>query len=89
MRSAATLSEEHRLIAHLRGNGMPIPAVLSNSGGQTATALGDWTYEVHERGAGIDLYREAISWRRRCRTYEHARSAGRMLAALHRRGRGL
>ena len=51
VRSTATLGEEHRFIAHLRGNGMPIPAVLSDSRGQTAVALGDWTYEVHERAA--------------------------------------
>jgi Ser/Thr protein kinase RdoA (MazF antagonist) len=82
VRSAATLSEEHRLIAHLRGNGMSIPAVLSDAHGQTAVALGDWTYEVHERAAGIDLYREAISWSP-LPNREHARSAGRMLAALH------
>ncbi|TPG45658.1 aminoglycoside phosphotransferase family protein [Rhodanobacter glycinis] len=82
VRSAATLTEEHRLIAHLRGNGMPIPAVLSDAHGQTAVALGDWTYEVHERAAGIDLYREAISWSP-LPNREHARSAGRMLAALH------
>jgi len=82
VRSVDTLSEEHRLIAHLRGNGMPIPAVLSDVRGQTAVALGDWTYEVHERAAGIDLYREAISWSP-LPNHEHAHSAGRMLAALH------
>jgi Ser/Thr protein kinase RdoA (MazF antagonist) len=82
VRSVATLSEEHRFIAHLRGNGVPIPAVLSDARGQTAVALGDGTYEVHARAAGIDLYREAISWSP-LPNAGHARSAGRMLADLH------
>jgi Ser/Thr protein kinase RdoA (MazF antagonist) len=82
VRSVATLGEEHRFIAHLRGNGMPIPAVLSDAQGRTAVALGDWTCEVHERAAGIDLYREAISWSP-LPNADHARSAGRMLAMLH------
>ena len=82
VRSVATLSEEHRLIAHLRGNGMPIPMVLGNVRGQTAVALGDWVYEAHEHAAGIDIYRDAISWSP-LPNREHAISAGHMLAALH------
>lgn len=82
VRSAATLAEEHRFIRHLRANGLPIPAVLRNAQGQTAVAIGDWVYEVHERAAGIDLYREAISWSP-LPNPEHALSAGRALAALH------
>lgn len=82
VRSIATLAEEHRFIAHLRGNGMPVPAVLNDAQGQTAVALGDWIYEVHERAAGIDLYREAISWSP-LPNADHAHSAGRMLATLH------
>ncbi|MBQ4853086.1 phosphotransferase [Rhodanobacter sp. B2A1Ga4] len=82
VRSAATLAEEHRFIAHLRDRGMPIPAVLRDAHGQTAVAAGDWVYEVHEQAAGIDLYREAISWEP-LPDLEHARTAGRMLATLH------
>ena len=82
VRSIATLSEEHRFIAHLRSNRMPIPAVLSDAQGQTTVALGEWTYEVHERAAGIDLYREAISWSP-LPNGGHAGSAGRLLAMLH------
>ncbi len=82
VRSIATLNEEHRFIAHLRGHGMPIPAVLNDTQGHTAVALGDWTYEVHEPAAGIDLYREAISWSP-LPNGGHARSAGRLLAMLH------
>jgi Ser/Thr protein kinase RdoA (MazF antagonist) len=87
VRSVTTLGEEHRFIAHLRDNGVPIPAVLSDARGQTAVALGDWTYEVHERAAGIDLYREAISWSPLPNT-SHARSAGRQLAVLHHAAEG-
>ena len=82
VRSVATLGEEHRFIAHLRGNGLPIPAVLHDEQERTAVAIGDWVYEVHERAAGIDLYREAISWEP-LPNHAHAFSAGRMLAALH------
>ncbi|HWX67035.1 MAG TPA: phosphotransferase [Rhodanobacter sp.] len=82
VRSVATLGEEHRFIAHLRSNGMPIPAVLRDAQEQTAVAIGDWVYEVHEHAAGIDLYREAVSWSP-LPDREHAHHAGRMLAALH------
>ncbi|GAB2558931.1 phosphotransferase enzyme family protein [Rhodanobacter koreensis] len=82
VRSVATLAEEHRLIAHLRAHGLPVPMVLRDAQGQTAVAIGDWSYEVHERAAGIDLYREAISWSP-LPNREHALSAGRMLATLH------
>lgn len=82
VRSTATLGEEHRLIAHLRDNDMPIPAVLRDAQDQTAVALGDWTYEVHERAAGTDLYREAISWSP-LPNADHAHSTGRLLATLH------
>ena len=82
VRSVATLREEHNFIAHLRANGMPIPMVLRDVQGQTAVAIGDWIYEVHEHAAGIDLYREAFSWSP-LPNREHALSAGRMLAALH------
>jgi Ser/Thr protein kinase RdoA (MazF antagonist) len=82
VRSVATLGEEHRFIAHLRANGMPVPQVMRDAQGRTAVAIGDWIYEVHERAAGIDLYREAVSWSP-LPDREHALSAGRMLATLH------
>ena len=82
VRSVATLSEEHHFIAHLRANGMPIPTVLCDAQEQTAVAIGDWIYEVHEHAAGIDLYRDAISWSP-LPNREHALGAGRMLATLH------
>jgi Ser/Thr protein kinase RdoA (MazF antagonist) len=50
---------------------------------ETAIAVGEWTYEVHETPEGIDLYEEAISWTP-FRSAAHARSAGEALARLHR-----
>ncbi|OOG55063.1 aminoglycoside phosphotransferase [Rhodanobacter sp. B05] len=82
VRSAATLGEEHRFMAHLRDHGVPIPVVLQDVDGASVVALGDWVYEVHQRAAGIDLYRETVSWQP-LTSRAHARSAGRMLAALH------
>ncbi len=82
VRSVATLAEEHRFMTHLRDRGIPIPEVLRNAQGHTAVAIGDWVYEVHEHAAGVDLYRDAISWSPLL-DREHALSAGRMLAALH------
>jgi Ser/Thr protein kinase RdoA (MazF antagonist) len=82
VRSVATLNEEHNFIAHLRANGMPIPMVLRDVQGQTAVAIGDWIYEVHEHAAGIDLYRDAFSWSP-LPNREQALNAGRMLATLH------
>lgn len=82
VRSVASLGEEHRFIAHLRACGLPVPRVLDDAQGHTAIATGDWIYEVHERAAGIDLYREAVSWSP-LPNREHALRAGHMLAALH------
>ncbi len=82
VRTAVTLEEEHRFIAHLRERGMPIPAVLRDSQGSTAVSRGDWVYEVHECASGVDVYRDAISWTPPA-SGEHAWQAGRMLATLH------
>jgi len=82
VRSTATLAEEHRFIAHLRQHGLPLAEVLRDAGSDSAIAIGDWVYEVHRRVAGIDLYRELISWQP-LPNPNHARRAGRMLAQLH------
>jgi len=87
VRSTATLGEEHRFMAHLRGNGMPLAQVIPDADGERAVALGDWVYEIHQRAAGIDLYRESVSWEP-LTNRAHAHSAGRMLAQLHQASTG-
>ena len=82
VRDAEGLMEEHRFMQHLRKNGVEVPRVLTTDTGETAIEVGDWTYEVHDIPAGIDLYEDAISWTP-FRSVDHARSAGEMLARLH------
>jgi Ser/Thr protein kinase RdoA (MazF antagonist) len=76
------LLEEHRFLAHLNRNRADVPRVLEASDGETAIEVGDWTFEVHETPAGVDLYRDAISWTP-FRSVSHAYSAGQALARLH------
>ncbi len=87
LRSPQALREEHAFIAHLRQAGLPVPQVLADGEGRTAHARGDWLYEVHALASGLDLYRDAPSWTPLLRL-DHARSAGRMLARLHRAAAG-
>ena len=54
----------------------------ASASGETAIEIGEWTYEVHETAAGIDLYEDAISWTP-FRSAAHAHSAGQALARLH------
>jgi len=82
VRSAATLGEEHRFIAHLAAAGVPVVQVLADHHGHTAIEHGDWTYELHAVAAGIDLYRDVPSWTPMS-DIAQARAAGRMLATLH------
>jgi Ser/Thr protein kinase RdoA (MazF antagonist) len=87
VRDAEGLLEEHRFLAHLHAAGGQVPRVLSSADGETAIAIGEWTYEVHEIPEGVDLYEEAISWTP-FRTVAHAHSAGEALARLHLAARG-
>jgi Ser/Thr protein kinase RdoA (MazF antagonist) len=82
VRSVQALEEEHAFIAHLATRGLPVPKVLATVQGDTALALGGWTYEVHRLADGVDVYRDAASWTPP-RSNAHARSAGNMLARLH------
>jgi len=82
VRDREGLHEEHRFMRHLLANGVQVPRVFADSSGETAIEKDDWTYEVHEVPAGVDLYEEAISWTPFYSTV-HARSAGEMLARLH------
>ncbi|KRG71794.1 aminoglycoside phosphotransferase [Stenotrophomonas terrae] len=83
VRSAVCLEEEHRFIQHLANHGVPVVSLLHDNDGHTAIEHGDWTYELHTIGEGLDLYRDAPSWTL-LTDVERARAAGRMLATLHR-----
>lgn len=82
VREAAWLEEEHRLIAHLHAQGAPVAAVVPNRHGRTATSQDEWTYEIHRVAAGVDLYRDALSWTP-FQSHQHAYAAGQALAKLH------
>jgi Ser/Thr protein kinase RdoA (MazF antagonist) len=87
VRSAAQLAAEHAFAAHLRASALPVPAVRRTAAGRTVVADGDFVYEVHEMAAGIDLYRDAMSWTPYL-SPGHARAAGAALARLHRAAAG-
>jgi Ser/Thr protein kinase RdoA (MazF antagonist) len=87
VRDAESLREEHRLMAHLRANGVAAPCVFATPKGETAFRIGEWTYEIHERAPGNDLYEDAISWTP-FRSAEHAYAAGQALAHFHEAARG-
>jgi Ser/Thr protein kinase RdoA (MazF antagonist) len=82
VRDREGLLEEHRFLAYLLAHGVPVPRVLISAAGETEIEIGEWTYEVHERPTGIDLYEDAISWTP-FRSAVHAHSAGQSLARLH------
>jgi Ser/Thr protein kinase RdoA (MazF antagonist) len=87
VRTAVQLEEEHRFLEHLRVASAPVSRVLRRPDAGSAGALGDFTYEVHDLGAGVDLYRDAVSWSPFLED-AHARAAGAALGALHRAARG-
>lgn len=81
VRSATTLAEEHAFAAWLRERGVPVPRVLADADGYTATTLGEWVYEVQAPAHGIDVYRDTVSWVPPM-VPGHAHAAGGMLARL-------
>lgn len=83
VRDAEGLVEEHRFMEHLRTNGIKVPSIFKTRSGDTAIESGESTYEVHGIPTGVDAYQDAISWTP-FRSIDHARSAGEMLAHLHR-----
>jgi Ser/Thr protein kinase RdoA (MazF antagonist) len=87
VRTPGQLRIEHEFASHLRAKGQPVPRVLTNFDGTTVVEDGDFVYEVHEPIGGVDLYRDALSWSG-FRNLEHARAAGRALAAFHEAARG-
>jgi Ser/Thr protein kinase RdoA (MazF antagonist) len=82
VRTAGQLAAEHALAAHLRGNGLSVPAVRRTPDGATTITSGQVVYEVHDVAAGVDLYRDAVSWSPFA-SLGHARAAGVALARLH------
>ncbi len=87
VRSVAGLTEEHGFIAHLAAAGMPVPDLLRTGEGASAIARGDWTYELHRRAPGEDLYRDRLSWTP-FQSQAHAHAAGVALARLHHASEG-
>jgi Ser/Thr protein kinase RdoA (MazF antagonist) len=86
IRTRERLHVEHTFANYLRARGQPLPRVLRNSRGDTVVQDGDFIYEVHERAAGVDLYRDVPSWHP-FTSLDHARAAGRALARFHRAAR--
>src|SRR5262249_50695882 len=85
--STAPVAAEHAFAAHLRANGLPVPAVWRTTAGRSTVASGDFVYEVHDVAPGIDLYRDAMSWTPFA-SIGHAWAAGAALARLHRAAGG-
>ena len=83
VRTPAQLATEHAFARHLRAGGVPVPAVLNTRAGPSSFAIGAWVYEVHEAAAGLDLYRDAMSWTP-FTSLGHAWAAGAALARFHR-----
>jgi Ser/Thr protein kinase RdoA (MazF antagonist) len=69
-------------MSYLRARGAPVPLVYASSSGETALERNEWSYEVHETPAGVDIYENALSWTP-FRSKQHALSAGETLARLH------
>ncbi|MEP9315977.1 phosphotransferase [Pseudomonas sp. LABIM340] len=87
VRSADWLAEEHAFLDHLTRRGAPVARVLRDGHGRSAIERGGWTYEVHEKAEGLDLYRDALSWTP-FQHNTHAFAAGAALAQLHRAAEG-
>ena len=87
LRSPAALAEEHAFMAHLRAAGVSVPEVMMTHDHASAMALGGWTYELHRRAPGLDLYRDRPSWTPFL-SHDHAFAAGVALARLHLAARG-
>lgn len=82
LRSADTLTEEHRFARHLARQGLPVSAPLPMLDGQTALATPDYTYEAFPLFTEQDAYRGLDSWRPYHSTAQAA-SSGTLLAQLH------
>jgi Ser/Thr protein kinase RdoA (MazF antagonist) len=82
VRSPERLRVEHAFARHLRARGQPVPRVVVATDGDTVVRDGDFIYEVHEKAAGLDVYRDVPSWYP-FQSLEHARASGQALARFH------
>lgn len=82
LRQPVHLADEHAFIAHLAARGAPVADLLLADTGMAALGLGDWTWEVHRKANGLDLYRDRQSWTPFL-SLGHAHAAGTALARLH------
>lgn len=87
VRSPDALAQEQRFSAHLRAAGLSVPEVVPSVEGRGAVARGAWSYEVHRKARGLDLYRDRPSWTPFL-SHAHAHAAGVALARLHIAARG-
>jgi Ser/Thr protein kinase RdoA (MazF antagonist) len=87
VRSTSALAEEHAFLDHLARHGAPVAQVLRDHEGHGAVERSGWTYEVHRKAEGLDLYRDALSWTP-FQHNAHAFAAGVALAQLHRAAEG-
>jgi len=87
VRSPGVLAAEHAFMAHLQSAGMAVPEVMTASLGKGAIAHDGWTYELHRKAAGADLYGDRPSWTPFL-NLDHAFAAGAALARLHLAARG-
>jgi Ser/Thr protein kinase RdoA (MazF antagonist) len=87
VRGREDLAEEHAFMAHLRGAGARVPALLSTRNGETAIRAGSGVYELHAPGEGEDVYRDAPSWQP-ARSLEDAAAMGQALGELHNQAAG-
>ncbi|WP_454885689.1 phosphotransferase enzyme family protein [Sphingomonas oryzagri] len=82
LRSSADLAQEHAFVVHLRAAGLPVPEIMASAEREGAFMQGGWTYELHRKAPGIDLYRDRLSWTPFLSS-DHAFTAGAALARLH------
>lgn len=82
VRDKDSLHEEHRWLAYLNRRTPLVKRPLEDHSGETVVTNGEWTYEVHPHGDGVDVYEQAQSWTPFLNVH-HAHSAGRALAKLH------
>ncbi|MFZ2998604.1 phosphotransferase enzyme family protein [Sphingobium sp.] len=87
VRTQAALAEEHGFIAHLRRAGLTVPEIVMATDGTGVVAQGEWSYELHSLGIGLDLYRDRLSWTPFL-SHHHAFQAGTAIARLHLAARG-